>query len=215
MGLKNLFDFWRGRGAFTTNTAEAGAFLRSRPELDEPDIQLHFCVAAVGDHGRERHWGISGIGLHTCLLKPKSRGNVRLASNEPDVPPLINPRYFEAQEDLERLAAGLSVARAILSQPALSRYAYRRLSPNLAKGGSLIDEIRARAETIYHPTGTCRMGSDAASVVDERLRVRGVVGLRVADASIMPEIVRGNTNAPTIMIAEKASDMIRADWRLN
>lgn len=216
MGPKHLLDYWRGRGQLTSNTAEAGAFLRSDASLAEPDIQLHFCIAAVGSHGRERNWGVSGIGLHTCLLKPKSRGTVRLASNEVDTAPLIDPRFLSEAEDLEVLAKGVEAARAILKQPALARYVHRSLSPPEMPGrDGLIAAIRARAETIYHPTGTCRMGADRGSVVDERLKVRGIVGLRVADAAIMPEIVRGNTNAPTMMIGEKASDLVKADWRLN
>ena len=207
-GYRNWLDYRQGRGRFTSNIAEAGAFLKTDPALGEPDIQLHFCIAAAGNHGRERHLGVSGIGLHTCLLKPQSRGTVRLASPDPEAAPLIDPRYFSAGDDLERLAAGVEAARRILRQPSFARYAARDLKPHQPGRDALIAMIRSRAETIYHPVGTCRMGDDGASVVDGVLRVRGVEGLRVIDASVMPEIVSGNTNAPTIMIAEKASELI-------
>ncbi len=211
----HLWNYIRhGRGLFTTNGAEAGAFFKTSPELADPDIQLHFCVAAAGDHGRERNWGVSGIGLHTCFLKPKSRGTVRLATPNPLSAPEIDPNFLSDPQDLEALVKGVREAQRILRQPALALYACRDLHPQERPGDEgLIDLIRSRADTIYHPVGTCRMGTDRLSVVDERLRLRGIGGLRVVDASVMPEVPRGNTNAPTIMIAEKASEMMRQDAR--
>ena len=219
LGPMHLLRYIRSRhGQLTTNIAEAGAFLKSDPDLTDPDIQLHFCIAAAGDHGRERNWGVSGIGLHTCLLKPLSRGAVELVSPDPDTAPSIDPRYFSDARDLHKLIAGIRLARNILVQPAMKEYTGRDLHPapsGKVDEAGLEEMVRARAESIYHPVGTCRMGDDAQSVVDGRLRLRGVAGLRVVDASVMPDIVRGNTNAPTIMIAEKASDMIKADYRPN
>ncbi len=208
----------RQRGRLTTNVAEAGAFFRTDPALVEPDIQLHFCIAAVGDHGRERHWGVSGIGLHTCVLTPKSRGTVRLKSADPTDAPLIDPRYLSHPDDLPRLVSGAREAQRLLRQPAFAPYLGRALHGSEAPNeNELAGHIRARADTIYHPVGTCRMGPGQLpghlDVVDARLRVHGIANLRVVDAAIMPEIVRGNTNAPTIMIAEKAASMIAADHK--
>ncbi len=214
-GPVHLWNYLRyGRGQLTTNVAEAGAFFRTDPSLVDPDIQLHFCIAAVGDHGRERHWGVSGIGLHTCVLKPKSRGTVRLASVDPMAAPAIDPNYLGDAQDLDTLVKGVRMAQNILAQPAMQRFAGRDLHPQKQDGDKgLVDLIRARSDTIYHPVGTCKMGQGPDAVVDSFLRVRGIQGLRVVDASVMPEIVRGNTNAPTIMIAEKAADMILAARR--
>lgn len=204
----------RRSGRLTTNVAEAGAFFRTDPALAEPDIQLHFCIAAVGDHGRERHWGVSGIGLHTCVLTPKSRGTVRLRTANPMDGPLIDPRYLSHPDDLPRMLSGAREAQRILRQPAFARYLGRALHGSEAPDDTELSElIRARADTIYHPVGTCRMGLGPADVVDARLRVHGIANLRVVDASIMPEIVRGNTNAPSVMIAEKAAAMIAVDQK--
>ncbi len=200
-------------GPLTTNFAEAGGFIRSRPEEPVPDLQLHFVIAKLVDHGRKTVFG-HGYSCHVCLLRPASRGSVRLASADPFAAPLIDPNFLGEPDDVARLVRGFKVMRNILSQPALAGYRGREVAASAAaQTDTQIEQfVRNRADTIYHPVGTCRMGSDPArDVVDARLRVHGVGGLRVVDASIMPRVVAGNTNAPTIMIAEKAADMIRAD----
>jgi choline dehydrogenase-like flavoprotein len=207
---------WRRHrsGMLTTNYAEAGGFIRSSPDVERPDLQLHFLVAKLIDHGRKTVLG-HGYSCHVCLLRPKSRGSVTLASADPSAPPLIDPAFLAERDDLERLVRGFREMRRILGQPALARHGARELSPSAnARSDAEIEAfIRGHADTIYHPVGSCRMGNGALDVVDAELRVRGIERLRVVDASIMPTIVSGNTNAPTIMIAEKAADMIEAPAR--
>jgi len=194
--------------------AECGGFLKTRPELEVPDIQLHFCMAMVEDHGRKPRWG-TGFSCHVCLLRPKSRGHVALKNADPLAAPLIDPRFFDDPDDLETMVKGFKLTRQILDAPALA--AVR--TGDLYAGHVHTDEeirrsLRERCDTIYHPVGTCRMGTDDASaVVDSHLKVRGLESLRVVDASIMPTLVGGNTNAPTIMIGEKAADMIKAEMK--
>ena len=201
----------RGEGLLTSNLAEAGGFLKTDPALDEPDIQLHFVPGLVDDHGRKRHLG-GGLSCHVCVLRPKSRGEVRLASGDPSAPPQIDPNYFDDPDDLVRTVKGAHIVHRIFAAPAFKGVIGDRLYlPEGADEAALIEDIRNRADTIYHPVGTCRMGTDEDAVVDTALRVNGLDGLRVIDASVMPNLVSGNTNAPTIMIAEKAADMIKAD----
>ncbi|AXJ96259.1 MULTISPECIES: GMC family oxidoreductase [unclassified Sphingomonas] len=201
---------WRheGRGLLTTNVAEAGGFVKSDPALDRPDLQLHFCVGMVDDHGRKSRFG-TGYSLHVCALRPHSRGSVTLASADTRVAPVIDPRFLSDPRDMELLVRGATIAQRILAQPALAPLGGRPLRGSLHDDAAALRAlIRAHADTIYHPVGTCRMGSDAAAVVDPQLRVCGIDGLRVADASIMPALVSGNTQAPTAMIGEKAADLI-------
>jgi choline dehydrogenase-like flavoprotein len=199
-------------GMLTTNFAEAGGFIRSHPDETVPDLQLHFVVGKLLDHGRQVVLG-HGYSCHVCLLRPKSRGQLRLASADPLAAPAIDPAFLSDDDDLPRLVRGFKAMRHILSQPALARLGGRELpaSANAQDDEQIARFIRQNADTIYHPVGSCRMGPGDADVVDARLRVRGVDGLRVVDASIMPDIVSGNTNAPTIMIAEKAAEMIKAE----
>jgi len=208
-GPADLYEFLRhGRGLLTSNAAEAGGFIRSGPEVDRPDLQLHFCVGLDEDHNRKLYFA-TGMALHVCGLRPKSRGRVRLASARVDDPPLIDPNFLADPRDLETLVRGAEILQQIAAQPALAPYGGRFIyGSGHDDAETLRALIRERADTIYHPVGTCRMGGDEGSVVDPTLRVRGVERLRVADASIMPILVSGNTQAPSAMIGEKAADLI-------
>jgi choline dehydrogenase-like flavoprotein len=198
----------RGEGMWSSNVAEAGGFIKTHPSLDRPNLQLHFCAALVDDHSRRLHWG-HGYSLHVCVLRPKSRGTVSLASADARVAPRIDPRFLSDRDDVRTLVAGLRIAQRIVAAPALAGQGGRTLYvPPHVTDAELEQVIARRADTIYHPVGTCRMGSDALAVVDTELRVRGVTGLRVVDASVMPTLIGGNTNAPTVMIAERAADLI-------
>lgn len=209
--LKGILEWRRQRsGMLTTNFAEAGGFIKSQPQEARPDVQLHFVIGKLINHGRTTVWG-HGYSCHVCLLRPLSRGSVRLSSKDPMANPLVDPNFFAARDDMDRMIRGFKLARRILSQPALAQFGGRELA---ATAGAQTDEqieqvIRNYADTIYHPVGSCRMGNGDMDVVDAQLRVHGLQGLRVVDASIMPSVVSGNTNAPVVMIAEKAADMIK------
>lgn len=200
---------WRNSGMLTSNGAEAGGFSRSSFAGDYADLQFHLTSAPLFDHGRHRPGGY-GYSLHVCGLRPLSRGHVRLKSNNPNDVPLVNANYLDAQEDLEVLIEGVEQAREIIEQPALGKYHKHWWLPEqrLTSRSDIEAFIRQHAESVYHPVGTCRMGTDEMAVVDPELQVHGVVGLRVVDASIMPNIISGNTNAPVIAVAEKAADLI-------
>ena len=201
------------RGPMTSNFAECGGFLKTSPELDVPDIQLHFGMAMADDHGRKRHRG-TGFSLHVCLLRPKSRGNVALGSADPLAAPLIDPNFLGDAADLETMVAGYKVTRRLLDTPALRALQKKDMfTAGIETDDQIRTVLRQRVDTVYHPVGTARMGSDAMAVVDAKLRVYGLEGLRVVDASVMPTLIGGNTNAPTIMIGEKAADMIKAEMR--
>ncbi len=203
---------WRNHrsGRLTTNFAEAGAFMRTSVDEPVPDIQLHFVIGKLVNHGRKTVFG-HGYSCHVCLLHPKSRGSVSLASADPLAAPLIDPGFLSDGDDLARLVRGFLRMRQVLAQPALAALGGRELAASASAQTELQIEafIRNHADTIYHPVGSCRMGPGPLDVVDNNLRVHGLQGLRVVDASIMPSIVGGNTNAPTIMIAEKAADLVR------
>jgi choline dehydrogenase-like flavoprotein len=202
----------RRRGPLTSNAAEAGGFARTRPELDVPDVQYHFLPVIQERHGLalRRSMGF-GYSLHVCALRPRSCGEVGLKSADPMAPPRIQPNYLSDPEDLKTMIAGVRAARRILAAEAFAPHRGEEIFPGAhVRSDSEIESfIRERSETIYHPVGTCRMGVDEMAVVDPQLRVRGMEGLRVVDASIMPTLIGGNTNTPTTMIAEKAADMIR------
>jgi choline dehydrogenase-like flavoprotein len=201
----------RGEGMLTSNAAEAGGFIRSAPQVERPDLQLHFCIGMVDDHNRRMHLA-TGLALHVCVLRPASRGRVRLGGTDVADAPLIDPGFLTAPQDMDLLLEGARIVHRILAAPALARHRGRPLhGTGDEEGEALRALIRAHADTIYHPVGTCRMGVDANAVVDPRLRVRDVRGLRVADASIMPTLVSGNTEAPSAMIGEMAARFVFAD----
>lgn len=208
--LPNLLRFLAGRrGPLTSNVAEAGVFVKSTPDLAEPDLQFHFGPVYYVDHGFTSPAGPGkrshGFSLGPALLNPKSRGRITLRSADPLDPPRIDPAYLSDRADLAPLAEGVRIADRIIQSKAFDEFRGERYF----KEDYAEEFVRAHAETIYHPVGTCRMGIDDGSVVNPRLEVHGVAGLRVADASVMPTIVSGNTNSATIMIAEKAARLIK------
>lgn len=214
--LRMLGEMWKYRtkreGLFTSNVAESGGFLYTDRTEPAPDVQLHMMRAIIDDHARNLYMS-HGFSLHVCVLRPKSRGTVELASADPTDDPLIDPAFLEDGRDVQTLLRGTKLIQQILRAPAFDRANAKGLyAADSDDENEIIADIRARADTVYHPVGTCKMGVDDMAVVDPRLRVRGMTGLRVADASIMPQIVSGNTNAPSIMIGEKAADMIKEDW---
>jgi choline dehydrogenase len=208
--------WWRYRdGPGSSNIAEAGGFVRSRLADDERcDLQFHFVPALLDDHGRHRLPGY-GYTLHACYLHPRSRGRLRLHSADPAQPIAIHANYLGDPEghDLKRMIEAARLSRDLFDQSAFDAYRGEPVFPErrISTDAEYTDFIRRKAETIYHPVGTCRMGNDNHAVVDSELRVRGVEGLRVVDASVMPSLPTGNTNAPTIMLAERASALIRGE----
>jgi choline dehydrogenase len=199
------------QGPLTSNVAEAGGFITTCPDSSAPDLQLFFAPAYFLNHGFRRPEG-HGFTVVAALLRPQSRGRITLASSDPADPPVIDPEYLREKADLRTLLEGLRWCRRVTHTAALAPFRGPEIAPGAAVCGkaALVDAIRRTAETCYHPVGTCKMGEDPLAVVDASLRVHGVAGLRVVDASVMPTIVRGTINAPTLMIAEKAADLIRA-----
>ena len=201
-------------GMFTSTVAEAGGFIKSNDKLDIPDMQLHFAPAMIIDHGRTSVWG-HGLSCHVCLLRPKSRGEVTLNSSDPNDDPKIDPKFLSHPDDMRALVEGYKKMMMILNEEPVSKYTSNHVERpiDLNNDKDIEQAIREEADTVYHPVGTCKMGNDDMSVVDENLKVHGIDGLRVVDASIMPTLIGGNTNAPTIMIGEKASDIILEYWQ--
>ncbi|MFP4536851.1 MAG: GMC family oxidoreductase [Dichotomicrobium sp.] len=202
------------RGAMAMGASQVCIFAKTRPELETPDIQFHFQPLSADKPGLEMH-PYSGVTLSVCQLRPESRGHIAVRSPDPLDYPAIHPNYLATQLDRETAVAGMRVGRDLASTKAMAPFIVRETVPGetAESDDELLDAARTISQTIYHPVGTCKMGQDGMAVVDERLRVHGIEQLRVVDASIMPVITSGNTNAPTIMIAEKASDMIREDRR--
>ncbi len=207
IGLQYLFG---KQGHGRTNHLHAGAFLKTRGELDRPDIQLHLVNAVMQDHARVKA-DRDGFTIHACQLRPESKGTVTLASADPFAEPLIDPNYLAEEVDRRTMRDSVRIVRDIVAQDALKLYRGAEFKPgaHIRTDAEIDAWIRQNAETIYHPVGTVRMGTDAKAPVDGDLRVRGIENLRVIDASVMPTLIGGNTNAPTIMIAEKLSDLMR------
>jgi choline dehydrogenase len=204
----------RRRGYFATPAISAGCFLRAMPSSATPDVQCSIAVYSANTIGGTLD-PFSGFMITCCLLRPESRGQVRIKSADPRRPPAINPNYLATPKDRDTLVAGVKALRQIAKAPALKRHIAEEIDPGpkCNDDAAILDFIRRRGSTVYHPVSTCRMGQDPKAVVDERLKVRGFERLRVIDASIMPSVVSGNTNAATIMIAEKGADMVLADAR--
>jgi choline dehydrogenase len=202
------------KGPLTIAAGTSGAFFKTSPRLATPDIQIHFLPFSTDKMGEKLH-SFSGFSASVCQLRPESRGSLRIKSADPAVPPEIRINYLATEVDRTANVEGLKILRKILQAPALSPYVTEEVDPGpkVSTDEELLSYCRQRGSTIYHPTSTCRMGSDPLAVVDQRLRVRGIEGLRVIDGSIMPDLVSGNTNAAIIMIAEKASDMILEEAR--
>jgi choline dehydrogenase-like flavoprotein len=203
-----------GTGPITHPPVHTGAFVRTRPGLARPDLQFHILpwggFTPNFDDKRDPDAG-AWLTLLPTLIHPESRGTIRLRSADPHTPPAIDPRYFSAKADLDLLVAGVKLAREIAAAEPLRRFRGDEIAPGpgVKTDADIEADIRLRCNTIFHPTGTCKMGVDADAVVDPELRVRGLAGVRVADASIMPDVIGGNTHAPSVMIAEKAADLIR------
>lgn len=211
--VKAFFQYlFKRKGLMSSNIAEAGGFVKSKHAQDIADIQYHFLPAILLDHGRKTAFGY-GYGLHVCCLYPKSRGEIRLQSDDPRVPALIDPRYLEHEDDRKVMIDAVKKARQILAADEFKQYGSWEIGPGpeAKSDEDILAFVRKRGESIYHPVGTCKMGQieDPMTVVDPQLRVKGIKCLRVVDASVMPTLIGGNTNAPSIMIAEKAADMIK------
>jgi choline dehydrogenase len=202
------------KGPLTIAAGTSGAFFKTSPRLASPDIQIHFIPFSTDKMGEKLH-PFSAFSASVCQLRPESRGSLKIKSADPSVPPAIRINYLATETDRAAFIDGMRILRKILAAPALKPYCTEEVYPGatITSDEALLDFCRKTGSTVYHPTSTCRMGSDPLAVVDQRLKVRGIEGLRVVDASVMPDLMSGNTNAPTIMIAEKASDMILEDAR--
>jgi len=206
------FRYLFGRkGKLESSVTQAGAFLKTSEDLAAPDIQLHFLPLLYDDSGRNlKLMSQSGYSCHVCVLRPKSTGRMSLRSSDPDSPPRIDLNFLDHPDDRKTLVDGIRVARKILATPAFDDYRGAELNPGpeAQNDEDILARCKERLGLVYHPVGTCKMGQDEMAVVDDSLRVHGLESLRVVDASIMPTLTGGNTNAPTMVIAEKAADLI-------
>lgn len=213
--LKSILQAWNffyfRNGQLTSNVAEAGGFIKSGPEQEIPDLQLHLTSARLDNHGLDPSFMLGyGFSGHVCILRPKSRGNITLRDANPRSPALIDPHFLEHPDDMEAMVRGVKSMRQIMQQDALTPWRGDEIFPGnqVQSDEQIRDFLRRKCDNIYHPVGTCKMGNDDMAVVDSELKVHGIEGLRVIDASIMPTLIGGNTNAPTVMIAEKGADAI-------
>jgi choline dehydrogenase len=200
------------RGPLAIGINQGGLFARALPQSQTPDIQFHFGTLSADMAGAKPH-DFPGFTLSVCQLQPSSRGSVAINSRDPAKPPALRPNYLSTELDCTTTIEGIKFARRLAATPAMKPYvaAEYRPGPETTTDAALLEFARGAGATIFHPVGTCKMGSDAAAVVDARLRVHGVPGLRVVDASIMPTLTSGNTHWPTVMIAEKAADLVLDD----
>jgi choline dehydrogenase-like flavoprotein len=197
------------RGMITTNFAEGGGFLKTDAALAAPDIQLHLVTAIVDDHARTLHMG-HGFSCHVCVLRPKSRGTVGIADRHAETAPVIDPNFFGHEDDVDVMLKGYKMTKTLMQTAAFAPWISKELyTADIKTDDEIRDILRKRTDSVYHPVGSCKMGTDEMAVVDPALKVHGISGLRVIDASIMPTLIGGNTNAPAIMIGEKGADLIR------
>ena len=204
--------FTTRRGLLTYTAGICFGFVKSRPELAEPDIQYHFAHASYASAADRTLDKEPGMTIATYQCRPESKGSIHVGSSDPLAAPIIRPNFLAEELDQQVLIAGMRIARRIVESPAMDKYRAHEMNPGSAAqtDAELLNFARETGQTTYHPVGTCKMGQDPMSVVDDQLRVYGITGLRVIDASIMPTLVSGNTNAAVIMIAEKGADMIKA-----
>jgi len=214
LGIEGLRYLTARRGMLSSNMVEAGGFVRSAPDVATPDLQFHFIPGRKSHRGRMVEWG-HGVSLHTCLLRPKSRGSVTLDTTNAMGTPCIDLGLLSDAEDAALLTKGVALARDILRQTPFAPYGLTEILPGAQTADDALEPfVRENARTVYHPVGTCAMGTGPQAVTDPSLHVNGMANLRVVDASVMPNIISGNTNAPTIMIAEKAADLIHSDRKV-
>ncbi len=205
--------FTKKSGKLSASITESGAFLKTDKNLSTPDVQMHFLPLLFDDNGRDLAlMAKDGMSLHVCVLRPKSRGSVSLSSSDPTADPVIDYNFFDHPEDAKTLIEGIKISRNIMAANALSPWSGQEIHPgkDVISDQDILDKCKERLGLVYHPVGTCKMGNDELAVVDDQLRVHGIENLRVVDASIMPTIISGNTNATTIVIAEKAADLLLA-----
>lgn len=212
--LKGCVNWFSKReGPLTSNFAESHAFIKLFEDSPAPDVQLEFVIGLVDDHSRKLHLG-HGYSIHSSIMRPKSRGTIKLADSHPQSAPLIDPNYLSHPDDLAIMLAGLKKTLSIMQSTAFDKIRGEMLYPlDINIDEQLIEFIRQTADTEYHPVGTCKMGNDPMAVVNTHLQVHGIERLRVVDASIMPTLITGNTNAPVIAIAEKAADLIKQSYK--